>query len=91
MVSGRPFTQSDGHASAPVVIVNQQFVRTYFKGENPIGQHIRIGAMMGPGFEDPVREIVGVLAISSKLASTSPHRGPCICRRPSFRTRRPDV
>jgi predicted permease len=60
MVSGRSFTQSDSHASAPVVIVNQQFVRTYFKGENPIGQHIRIGAMMGPGFEDPVREIVGV-------------------------------
>jgi predicted permease len=60
MVSGRAFTQSDGHGSAPVVIVNQQFVRTYFKGENPIGQHIRIGAMMGPGFEDSVREIVGV-------------------------------
>jgi predicted permease len=60
MVSGRAFTQSDGHGSAPVVIVNQQFVRTYFKGENPIGQHIRIGAMMGPGFEDSVREIIGV-------------------------------
>ena len=61
MVSGRSFTQSDSHASAPVVIVNQQFARTYFKGENPIGQHIQIGAMMGPGFEDPVREIVGVV------------------------------
>jgi predicted permease len=60
LVSGRSFTQSDSHASAPVVIVNQQFVRTYFKGENPIGQHIRIGAMMGPAFEDAVREIVGV-------------------------------
>jgi predicted permease len=61
VVSGRPFTQSDSHTSAPVLIVNQQFVRTYFKGENPIGQHVHIGAMMGPGFEDPVREIVGVV------------------------------
>jgi predicted permease len=60
IVSGRSFTQSDSHASAPVVIVNQQFVRTYFKGENPIGQHIHIGATMGPDFEDAVREIVGV-------------------------------
>ncbi len=60
VVSGRPFTQSDSHGSAPVVIVNQQFVRTYFKGENPIGQHIHIGAMMGPDFADQVREIVGV-------------------------------
>jgi predicted permease len=61
VVSGRSFTQSDGHGSAPVLIVNQQFVRNYFKGENPIGQHIHIGAIMGPGFEDPVREIVGVV------------------------------
>jgi predicted permease len=60
MVSGRSFTQSDSHGSAPVVIVNQQFVRTYFKGENPIGQHIHIGAMMGPDFEDRVREVIGV-------------------------------
>jgi predicted permease len=60
MLSGRSFTQSDSHGSAPVVIVNQQFVRTYFKGENPIGQNIQIGATMGPGFEDSVREIVGV-------------------------------
>ncbi len=60
LVSGRSFTQSDSHGSAPVVIVNQQFVRTYFKGENPIGQHIHIGAMMGPDFADQVREIVGV-------------------------------
>jgi predicted permease len=61
VVSGRSFTQSDSHTSAPVLIVNQQFVRTYFPGENPIGQHIHIGAIMGPGFEDPVREIVGVV------------------------------
>ncbi len=61
LVSGRALTRSDTHGSAPVVVVNQQFVRTYFKGENPVGQHIRIGAAMGPGFEDPVREIVSVV------------------------------
>jgi predicted permease len=61
VVSGRSFTQSDSHGSAPVLIVNQQLARTYFKGENPIGQRIHIGAIMGPGFEDPVREIVGVV------------------------------
>jgi predicted permease len=61
VVFGRAFNPSDSHTSAPVVIVNQQFVRTYFKGENPIGQHIHIGVMMGPGFEDPIREIVGVV------------------------------
>ena len=61
ILSGRVFNRSDSHTSVPVVVVNQQFVRNYFKDENPIGKHIRIGAMMGPGFEDPVREIVGVV------------------------------
>jgi predicted permease len=61
IVSGRAFNLSDSDTSAPVLIVSQQFVRTYFKDENPIGQHIHIGALMGPGFEDPVREIVGVV------------------------------
>jgi hypothetical protein len=61
MVAGRAFSVSDTHGSAPVLIINQQFARSYFKGENPIGQHVHIGAVMGPGFEDPVREIVGVV------------------------------
>jgi predicted permease len=61
VVAGRAFTVSDTRGSAPVLIVNQQFARSYFKGENPIGQHVHIGAMMGPGFEDPAREIVGVV------------------------------
>ena len=61
MVAGRAFSVSDAHGSAPVLIINQQFARSYFKGENPIGQHVHIGAVMGPGFEDPVREIVGVV------------------------------
>jgi putative ABC transport system permease protein len=61
LIAGRIYNRSDSHGSAPVLIVNQQFVRNWFPGQNPIGQHVQIGAMMGPGFEDPVREIVGVV------------------------------
>lgn len=61
VVAGRAFTVSDAHGSAPVVVINQEFARAYFSGENPIGQHLHIGAMMGPGFEDPVREVIGVV------------------------------
>ncbi len=60
-IAGRGFTQSDTHWSMPVVIVNQQLARTTFKGQNPIGQHILIGAIMGPQFKDSPREIVGVV------------------------------
>ena len=60
VVAGRPFRVSDVPGAQPVIILNERAARTYFKGENPIGQHIRIGSLMGPGFEDDVREIIGI-------------------------------
>ena len=61
VIAGRSFGLSDAAGSQPVIIVNEEVACTYFKGQNPIGQHIRIGAAMGPGFEDNVREIVGIV------------------------------
>jgi predicted permease len=60
--AGRAINPGDTPGSTPVVVINQEFARTFFKGESAIGQHIRIGAGNGPGFEDPIREIVGVVA-----------------------------
>jgi len=73
--AGRPLSAADTHGSAPVVVINQQFARTYFKGEDPVGQHIRIGAAMGPGFEDPVREIVGVVRDVKQAGFDAPAPG----------------
>ncbi len=61
VMAGRGLSAADAHGSGPVVVVNEEFAKRYFKGENAVGQHLHIGAMMGPGFEDPVREIVGVV------------------------------
>jgi predicted permease len=61
LLAGREFRISDTHGSEPVVIVNRQISSSYFKQQNPIGQHIRIGAIMGPEFADGIREIVGVV------------------------------
>ena len=61
LVAGRIFGPSDTQSSASVVIVNQQFARLYFHGANPVGEHIRIGADAGTGFEDSIREIIGVV------------------------------
>jgi predicted permease len=61
LIEGRTFTDADTYGSSPVMIVNQNFARTYFRDENPIGQHILIGKSMGPGLADPVREIIGVV------------------------------
>ncbi len=50
---GRPFDARDRAGSPPVVIINDALVRTYFKGADPIGRHIRLSGT--------VREIVGVV------------------------------
>jgi hypothetical protein len=56
-----------------VVIINRQVADAYFKGQNPIGQRIRIGAMMGLG--DGVREIVGVVGDTKSSGLDAPSPG----------------
>jgi predicted permease len=43
IVMGRPFTEDDTAATPNVAVVNEAFVKRFFKGQNPIGQHF------GPG------------------------------------------
>lgn len=75
LVAGREFRVSDTPASQPVVIINDQLARTYFKGQDPIGQHIQIGASMGPDFADSVREIVGIVASTKNSGLDAPAPG----------------
>ena len=48
------------------------------RAQNPIGQHIRIGAVMGPGFEDSVREIVGVVGDTKNAGLDAPAPGTSV-------------
>jgi predicted permease len=43
IVMGRAFTEDDTAATPNVAVVNEAFVKRFFKGQNPIGQHF------GPG------------------------------------------
>ena len=61
LLRGRVFTESDAGNSAHVMIVNQSFAKQYWKGQDPIGQVIVIGKGLGPQFDDPPREIVGIV------------------------------
>ena len=61
LLRGRTFTESDAGNSSRVVIVNQLIAKKYWKGQDPIGQVIIIGKGLGPQFEDPPREIVGIV------------------------------
>ena len=61
VIRGREFTDADTASSPGVVIINEALEKQYFKNENPIGQQISIGKGMGPPFEEPARQIVGVV------------------------------
>jgi predicted permease len=39
MLMGRPITDGDTASTRNVAVVNEAFVKRFFKGENPIGQH----------------------------------------------------
>ena len=56
--AGRMLTTADRDSTAPVVLVNEAFVRRFWPNENPIGKRI------GSGFQrvQAVREVVGVVA-----------------------------
>ena len=76
MVRGRTFTEADNETTAPVAIVNEAFVRRFFKSdEDPIGQHF--------GLDEPQNvatfTIVGV-ARDAKFASFQLRQPP----RPMF-------
>ena len=54
LLQGRSFLRSDGHAAAPVVLINEAMQRAHFPDESPLGQRITV--------QDESREIVGVLS-----------------------------
>jgi putative ABC transport system permease protein len=65
--TGRDFEVGDGLGSAPVVIVNEAFVRRFMPGQQPLGQHIRVGRDTARRFE-----IVGLVG---DAVYTSPRDG----------------
>jgi len=58
---GRAFSETDTGASARVVIINDAMAKKYWPKEDPVGQVLVIGKGLGPQFEDPPRQIVGVV------------------------------
>jgi putative ABC transport system permease protein len=61
LVRGRVFAETDVGNSARVVIINAAMAKKYWPKDDPIGQVMVIGKGMGPQFEDPPRQIVGIV------------------------------
>jgi putative ABC transport system permease protein len=70
---GRDFNERDEHKSPQVIIVSETFARLHFPNEDVIGKRIKPGIGTFENEENPMREIVGVVAdIKNRTLSTEP-------------------
>jgi predicted permease len=61
LLRGRTFTETDTGASPRLVIVNDAMAKKYWPNEDALDQMILIGKGLGPQFEEPPRQIVGIV------------------------------
>ena len=58
---GRAFNDHDDSAAPPVVVINESMAKAYWRGADPLGDHIVIGRGRPQFREEPARQIVGVV------------------------------
>jgi putative ABC transport system permease protein len=58
---GRAFDDRDDAAAGRVAIINQAMARRFWSKGDPLGDRIILGRGYGPEFEEPARQIVGVV------------------------------
>lgn len=61
LLRGRAFTDRDDGPAEPVVVINEKMAKQYWPKGDEIGARMTIGGFGGAAFEDPPREVVGVV------------------------------
>jgi putative ABC transport system permease protein len=61
LLRGRTFDERDQGSSDHVVVINEAMSKKYWPKGDAIGARITIGHGLGPEFEEPAREVVGVV------------------------------
>jgi len=61
ILRGRDFKDSDVAGAPGVVLINDAMAKKFWPKENPVGQQIVIGKGVGPQFDEPARQIIGVV------------------------------
>ncbi|MGC1966291.1 MAG: ABC transporter permease [Candidatus Acidiferrales bacterium] len=61
LLRGRTFTENDDAGSDRVVVINEAMAKQYWPKGDALGARITIGHGVGPEFEEPPREIVGIV------------------------------
>jgi putative ABC transport system permease protein len=79
IMKGRDFLQTDRENTPVVAVINQTFVNRFFRGEDPLGKRILVGAQPGAGVDAPYMHeqsalvtVVGVMADSKNDGLAEP-------------------
>jgi predicted permease len=67
LLRGRYFTRIDTAKAEHVVIVNEAFARKYFPKQDPMGARLMIGKGLGGEFEEPDRQIIGIVGSVTEI------------------------
>ena len=62
LIQGHLFTDRDDMTAPPVAVINQSLASRFWPKGSPIGDMILLGKKYGSDFEEPPRQIVGVVA-----------------------------
>ncbi len=60
ILRGRAFTERDDAGAPPVVIINQAMAKRFWPKGDPLNDRLIIGKGVGPEFEEPARQIIGI-------------------------------
>ncbi len=61
LLRGRMFTDRDDGGAPLVVLINEGLAKQFWQKGDAVGQRITIGKGVGPEFEEPAREIIGIV------------------------------
>ena len=62
LIRGRVFTDADDAGASHVVLINEAMAKKFWPKADPLGEVITIGKGVGPEFEEPSRQVIGVVA-----------------------------
>jgi putative ABC transport system permease protein len=61
LIRGRTFTERDDQKAPPVVLINKAMAAKFWPNGDPVGERMTIGKGVGPAFDEPPRQIVGIV------------------------------
>jgi predicted permease len=62
VLRGRDFDENDTAAAPGVALINRAMAKRFWPAEDPIGQQVIIGRIMGPSLQgEPTRRIIGIV------------------------------